>query len=51
MNSRFERARGRRWDDQAVRPTKFTQRLAVVLALAIITACVGLLVVLSGGSR
>jgi hypothetical protein len=32
----------------SARPTKFMQRLAVVLALAIITACVGVLVVLCG---
>lgn len=42
---------GRRWNDPQppARPTKFTQRVAVVLALAVITACIGVLVVLCGG--
>lgn len=42
---------GRRWDDPppSAGPTKFTQRLAVVLALAVITACVVLLAALCGG--
>lgn len=39
---------GRRWDDQPARPTKFTQRLAVVLAIAVIAACVVALAKLGG---
>lgn len=30
----------RRWDDELNRPSKFTQRLAVILAFAIIALCV-----------
>ena len=30
----------RRWNDEGVRPTKFTQRLATILAIAVIVACV-----------
>jgi hypothetical protein len=51
MIPHIARANGRRWDDQAGRPTKFMQRLAVVLAMAIITACIAVVVVLSGGSH
>lgn len=40
---------GRRWDDQPARPTKFTQRLAVVLAIAVIVVCVAALAKLGGG--
>lgn len=30
----------RRWNDEGARPTKFTQRLATILAIAVIVACV-----------
>jgi len=45
------RTNGRRWDDQAARTTKFTQRLAVALAMAIITACIAVIAALSGGAH
>lgn len=51
MIPHIARAKGRRWDDQAPRPTKFMQRLAVVLAMAVITACVAVIAALGGGAR
>ncbi len=45
-----ERKHMRRWDDQyRAHPTKFTQRLAIVMAIAVIFACVVVIKKLGGG--
>lgn len=49
MCEKCEIAKTRRWDDREVCPTKFTQRLAVVLAIAVIAACVVVMKKLGGG--
>ncbi len=40
----------RRWDDEQ-RPTKFTQRLAAILAIVVIVACLIVIRWASGGDR
>jgi hypothetical protein len=53
MSSHITRTRTRATDSKElpVRPTKFTQRLAVVLAMAIITVCVAVIATLGGGNH